>query len=113
MQVVNLQLLGAVGMDADTTSNGVLLDQVYGYSVHAIVSGGTAAGTLQLQASNDNVTAQNLVTNWVNVGSSINANANSMTNVDGVHYKWVRVKFTKSTGANTDLLTVNYYSKGP
>ena len=109
MQNVNLKLLNSVAMNASVNSAAVLLDQVFGLSVQVIATGATKAGTLTIQGSND---LNGTPTNWATIGSTINCNADSMTNLDGQHYRWVRVSFTASTGASTDKLTVQYFSKG-
>ena len=109
MQNVNIKLLDTKAMNASVNSSHVLLDQVFGLSIQVVVSGSTPAGTLQIQASND---TNGTPTNWANVGSGIACTANSMTNLDGQHYRWIRVTFTASTGAAADKLTVNYFSKG-
>jgi uncharacterized membrane-anchored protein len=113
-------LLGpSLPMDANVSSQPVLIDQVYGFAIEIASSGGTAAGSFQVQGSMADVTqaqaSAGSITTWSSVGSAIvvAAAGNTITNFDAQYYKWMRVVFTKSTGASSDTFTVKYGLKGP
>ena len=106
-------------MNATVASNPQLIDQIYGFAVEVTATGGTAAGSVQVQGSLTDVdvyaaNAGNIST-WSNISSAITISAagSQIVNFDAQYYKWFRVRFTNSTGAVTDLLTVKYGAKGP
>lgn len=62
-----------------------------------------AGATLKLQASNDN-------TNWTDIPDasySISASGNSIINVDGAAYRYVRAVFTPGSGALSMTVSLN------
>jgi hypothetical protein len=82
-------------------------------SVSAVVTGSGAAGTLQLQGSNDISTANNLPglqapTNFFNIGSSVSVSGSAATyavpvaSFSEICCRWVRCKYTSTaTGVQT------------
>lgn len=86
---------GAAG--ADFTSVEMGLGDLDRFSIQVDFTGGALAGTLWLQASNDNA-------DWVNVTDSdqaITSGASHMWNVQGAAYKFVRVFWDYTSGAGT------------
>lgn len=72
------------------------------YSIQATFSSATINGSLQLQASNDNV-------NWHDVTGGTQAIVNGEThlfNVTGGNYKFTRVAWTATSGTGTLTLMI-------
>lgn len=92
-------------MSGNIVSVATLLAQVYGYSVQAVWGGGTApTGTFTLEASNDLTDKPGDVVNWDTVtGSSlaISADGTYMWNFNGAFYRWVRLKYVRTSGNGT------------
>lgn len=121
-----IQMANAVSMSASINSNGIYLAQTFVYSLQAIWTGASAAGTVKIQISNDNVipvgyssmggVASNPsanVVNWTDypATSQTVAGAGSFFwNFSDSGYAWVRLVFTRSSG--TGSLTVNAWVKG-
>lgn len=107
-------VIDAQSLATSKTSSVINLNQIYGYCVQATVTGGTPAGSYQIQGSCDagQLPDGSDVTNWFNVGSSVTISAAGTvgTNVDGAHYRWLRVVFTQNSGVGT--LTVKVSFKG-
>lgn len=95
--------------NATANSNAIGASQWVTASFMAFFTDGTAAGTLQLQYSNDNPTGnpQFVPTNWANVPgatatAAVSAGANSTVYVP-VNFvaRWYRISWTRSAGAGT------------
>lgn len=98
-------LSSAVSLAASVNSNAGNVSQVLGYSIQAIISGGTSpTGTLKLQYSNDG-------TNWDDISGatwSVTDNGNRMFNQSGVYYNYVRAVYTRTSGTgNLSLVLVS------
>lgn len=110
MRSLNEPILTAGDASGNLTSDPVPLEYQYGISIQAVITG-TAAGTLNLQGSNDfgNVPPGGPdrgqgVTNWTDIaGSSAPVTgAGTVTwNFQGVYYKWIRMVYTASSGTGT------------
>lgn len=87
------------------TSDAKWLGHIANYSIQLIVSGGTApTGSFTLEASNDATDNAANVSNWATVSSSsigITDNGTVFWNVSDCGYKWVRVRYTRSSGSGT------------
>lgn len=116
---VQLVLNGSMGASLNT--NGVELSSYFTGSIHAIWTGGSAAGSLALQWSNDNVVVlpgsanpSSNVVNWNDYSGTAStvAGAGQFGWIldDNLGYKWLRVVFTRVSG--TGSLTVNFMGKG-
>lgn len=113
MQTANsniLSLFDSTNMASATCkTNAILLDQIYGLSI-SLVWTGSPVGTLTLEASNDIVTAGNTQpTNWDTITGSTLAitGADHVTyNINGSFYKYIRVKYTKTSGTGTITVAV-------
>jgi hypothetical protein len=112
MKFISDIIVDSASMAADVTSEGILLDQIYGLSFQCIYSG-SPVGDLILQASCDDVTKPELATTWTNISGAtvaIAAAGSTLFNVDRVYYKFIRVFFDRSSGSGS--LTVTYNGKG-
>lgn len=103
---------------ATLTSDGLDLQQVPLASIHAVFTG-SPVGTLTLEVSNDKVAAVNgsnqatNVTTWTTyTGSSqsISASGDFLYNLLSTGYRWIRLKYTRTSG--TGSLTVTSVTKG-
>lgn len=103
---------------ASLTTIGLDIQQLYSYAIGAVFSG-TMAGSFILQVSSDLVLmapgsdpAANVV-NWYDYTSSsqtISAGGNFLWNVTPAGYRWVRLKYTRSSGSGS--LSVYFDGKG-
>jgi hypothetical protein len=112
MKFVNDVIVDAESVAITFESDAVLLDQIYGFSFHAIISG-SPNGSIKLQASNDPVRNGDDVANWIDVANSsqsVTVAGQFFWNVDASFYKWVRVVYTAVSGSGS--CTVNYSAKG-
>lgn len=121
-----VQLANAASMGASINSKGMELFQGFVYSIQAIWTGASAAGTIKIQVSNDNVPpvqyssmgddASNpsaRVINWIDypaTDQTISGPGQFMWNFSDTGYAWVRVVFTRASG--TGSLTINAWIKG-
>ena len=94
-------------MTADRTSEVILLDHQYGYSVQ-IAWTGTPTGDFTLEASNDNTTFITVSGSTVAAGGGA---GNHLWEVDVAMYRYVRVKYTFTSGTGTWTQALSY-SKG-
>lgn len=121
-----IQLANGGSLGANFNSNGIYLNQTFVYSIQAIWTGASAAGTIQIEISNDNVPpvlysslgspASNPSANVVNwtpypaTQQTVAGAGSFMWNFSDAGYGWVRLNFAYSSG--TGLLTVNAWTKG-
>ena len=117
-----LNLLTNGSMGSSINSFGMDLNQMYLTTVQAVWTGGSAAGTIQLQLSCDNVKPVNIVgvdpaanvVNWdVYTGSAVTVSgAGSQAWIVGqVGFRWLRVQYVFSSGTGSLLVQAN--TKGP
>jgi hypothetical protein len=107
-------------MNQNLFSNGIDLNQVYTFSIQAVWTGSTAAGSLFLQISDDIVPEEQPfsnpsanVVNWSTyTGSStpVAGPGNFLWNVVTSGFRWVRLAYTFTSG--TGNLTAVYSGKG-
>lgn len=94
---------------ANVTSSAYQLGDQQTFSCEVVFSGGggNLAGTLTLQASNDETGASNFIT-VSGSSQAVTSSASHMWNVTGAGYRWVRVfwNYTSGTGNITANLTV-------
>lgn len=117
MQNPNGLIINAVSDAADATSDAIRAWQWVYVSFMAYFSESTAAGTIQIQYSNDplngQVPSQFTPTNWADVpGSTATATVTSGGTVtvyvpNGFVAQWYRIKFTRSGGAGTFSVSYN------
>lgn len=116
MRFVNLNVLSA----ADTASaTGIQVDsnQLIAASFHFYFGDSTAAGTVQVQASNDpyqdHYQASNFtVVHWANIPSAsatITAGASAIIQISDFSYRWLRVIYTSSSGGSSTV-TCNMFA---
>ncbi len=99
MRVKNLNMIpaGSVSISANATLEEVCVEHISDYSIQLVFSGTAPTGTFSLQYSNDDVDP----TNWTDDSDSeqdITAGGNLMWNVENAGYKWVRVKYARTSG---------------
>lgn len=102
----------------DQSSNGAAIDssQLVSSSFHIVPGKNDDAGTLKIQASNDEFNgAQNFApTNWVdipNATSSISSGAPALITIANLSYRWLRVSYTRSGGgSSTTFMVVNMFA---
>ncbi len=94
------------------TSAAVLAENLFAISAVAIASS-TEAGTLKIQASNDNPLGSAAITNWVDIPSAtVTVTAGSTVTIPKTEicYQWVRFVYTHSGG--TGNITVQIKALG-
>jgi hypothetical protein len=105
IHVASIQLLDASSMGADVTSDAVNINSVVCYSVHCVwENGSSTGGSLELQASNDNVNFVSVATQAIATDSG-----NYMFNVEKAGYSYFRIFYDRSAGSGD--LTANYTLK--
>lgn len=109
MHVERKQIVTNGSLGADLVSIGMPIDQMQFASIQAEWTGGTAAGTLKIQISNDIVTPSttadpgaNVVnwSDWTGSSTTVAGAGNFGWNVES-GYSWVRLVFTRSGGTGT------------
>lgn len=99
----NKKVLDAVSMASNQTSDTFELNDASGYCVHSIFTG-APVGSLIVEASNDG-------TNFVAEDThAVSAAGQRLYNKDGAYYKYVRVRYSFTSG--TGSLTSYVSSKG-
>lgn len=106
-------------MSLSVTSTTIPLDQVFGYSVQAVyTTGGTLAGTLELQAScnhqEDNEKNVIVAGDWVTVKNSpvvLTGAGSYIWNVQDPNYLWARLVYTPDP-SDTGTLNATVTTKG-
>lgn len=119
---VNSKTLSWTGADftADNTTEWYKLTHMKGYSV-SVVATGTGAGTCVLQGSDDFGSGESAADESIGVSNPVDITGSSfavsnttgspfMINAPNTFYKWVRVKFTFTSGTGT--LVVRIQAKG-
>lgn len=104
-----------VSAQSNATTSFAAMDTSQWYALSLVVnfSDASAAGTLKLQASNDPPGGQTLAagfvpTNWVDITNAtvtVASGATSIIPYTLASYRWIRIVWTRSSGAGT--LTVN------
>lgn len=93
------------------------LEQFDGFSATVVVSGGgSPVGTLVLEASNDDVhdppssdvdSSAMTFTEIADSAEAVSADGSVTWNVSGAYYLWVRVRWTKTSGTGSLVLSIN------
>lgn len=97
-------VLSATTMAGSTVvySDPIDLENVYCMALQLIPAGTTAAGSIQLQASNQNGRSEQggEITAWANVGTPLTLSdlASQMIEEDAVGFKWLRIQYTPNAG---------------
>jgi hypothetical protein len=113
MRIKNDSIVVAQSMGADVASDIVFLGHIYGFAIQALWSAGsTPTGTLKVQGSCDNGVSDSDptgVTNWEDIATqAVSGNTGAkLFNLDGQHYKWVRLAYTRSGGSATLNARIN------
>lgn len=105
------KVLSSGSMGATVSSNGIDIGRYSSASFQAVWSGGgSPVGTFTLEVSNDDVQPSSSgdeaanVTNWTTYGNSsiaISGDGDLGYNLDGIGYRWARVKYTRTSGTAT------------
>ncbi len=115
MRTVNVNVLSAT----DTAShNGAAIDsnQLIWVSFQAVFGDSTAAGTFEIQASNDLYADRYqsylfTPTNWTTVGTAaVSSGASEMIVINPVTYRWLRVVYISASGGSSTI-NVNMYAQ--
>jgi len=116
MRINNQAIFTNGSLGADLASAPIKLDSIYLASVAATWTGGTAAGTLKVQFSDDdpNFGDGDDITNWYDAITSGCVNPAAAVSVagagsqlweigaqGGVPHKWMRLVFTRTSGTGT------------
>lgn len=92
-------------MSGNINSSPTNLNECVSYSIQAVMTG-SPTGTIELQASNDNVkSSAEAPVNWTTITESeadITAAGTYMVNVELPSYSWVRLVYTR-TGGNGSM----------
>jgi hypothetical protein len=110
MKYVNCNVLSA--SDA-SSQDGIVIEssQLFSASFQAYFGDDTAAGTVQIQASNDEFNAfyQPSVftpTNWTNIpnaSATVTAGASVLITLQYLSYRWMRAIYTSNSGGSTTV----------
>lgn len=120
MRFAPIQILTNGDLSADVYSEIIDLNQIFSYSIQAVWTGSSAAGTLKLQVSDDMAgyygqsNSTSFVVNWSDyTGSSttVSGPGNFLWNVTDVGYRWVRLAFIAS-GGSSGSINATYSGKG-
>lgn len=105
------KLLDAGSMGATVNSNGMDVSGASLFSCQAVwTGGGSPVGTFTVEVSNDDVQKSTSgndsanVTNWTTYGNSsiaISGDGDLGYNIDGLAYRWARIKYTRTSGTAT------------
>lgn len=95
-QTLDLTILAATSMGASFNTPGIDVSQYYTYSIQVNIGVGDSVGTMLVQVSDDN-------TNWSDYPESSNTIDSASATTDFwevivVGHRWVRVKYTRSSG---------------
>jgi hypothetical protein len=115
MRQLNQAIVNAAS-NATTTFSQIDVGQMYEVSLIANFSDAAAAGTLKAQVSNDVPPNGNplgfIATNWVDLPSATVTVASGATSIVpmpvNMTYRWMRLVWTKTAGAGTITVNVNY-----
>lgn len=118
MKYINNSILTASDA-ASATGSKVNMDDILYVSFQVVFGDASAAGTLKIQASNDECGSGNqpssfVPTNWSDLsGVSVTATAGGVLLIPktDVCYRWIRAVYT-STGAGSTTITVNMMALG-
>lgn len=114
-----LPVVSAQSMGASFNSIGVDVNQLNLMAIQAVWTGATAAGSVKVQVSNDNVrlgTGSNPAANVVNwtdyTGSSstVAGPGDVLYNMTFSGYRWARIVFTRTSGTGT--MNATFSGKG-
>lgn len=99
---LNKLVISAGDMSSDITSPSLDIAEVGGFAVHNIWTG-SPTGNIIVQASNDD-------SNWFNVDTQAAGGSagNDIVNIDGAHYRYVRVFYDATSGSGS----LNSYISG-
>lgn len=92
----------SVTAEADKTSGVVDLSGIYGFFLQWQLAG-TITGNIVVQASADGVNYYDVSTTAVGTG---------FVNLDAQFYKYMKVKFSRTTGTITDTISAQVFCKG-
>ena len=114
MRTQNKQIITNGDLSGNVTAPAILLENIYGYSVQAVLTG-SPVGSIKLQASDDEGTdlIGGGVTNWTDITESITAvttSGNIIWNVTSSFYRWARVVYVFTSGSGT--LNARFNIKG-
>ncbi len=116
MRYAPINLANAVVMNGTFNSNGVNLNQIGLYSVQAVWTGASAAGTVKLQVSNDPVqpvispmtaNPSGNVVNWSDYSGTsqvVSGPGSFFWKINDVSELWMRFVFTFSSGTGSLLV---------
>lgn len=115
MNVIEKKIFDAVALPASGSVNSLGIDvwQMSVASIQAVWTGASVAGTLQVQVSNDLVSAPASVVNWSDyTGNSkaVSGPGNVMFLLPDAGYRWVRLQYAASS--NTGVIDATLLAKG-
>ncbi len=125
MRITNKVIFSAESLGASVNSAPIKLDSLYLVAVAAVWTGGTAAGTLKIQFSEDDPSFGDGddITGWHDAianGCVVPATAVTVAGAGsqlweiggngGVPHKWMRLVFTRTSG--TGVLEAKFNAKG-
>ena len=110
--VLNAAIYTNKAVGATFSSSAIQLDSSTGISISAIFSSSSSiSGSISLEASNK-ATLPTADADFVAISSSsqaVTADGNIMYNIYPVYYKWIRLKWTHTSGSS--VLNANYNLK--
>ena len=113
MRTNNDIIVNGEDASASITSEPYSLQNMIGFSITASFVGGTPAGTIKLQISNDRADNGAPPSTWVDLlkptdsSTAISAAGNVVWNYQNAFYRWVRVVWTRTGGSSTLTVTAN------
>lgn len=101
------KILNNTSMATDVTSIGYSASHLM--SIQNVFSG-SPVGSIKLQSSNDQVTTEDLITNWYDVEDStkvVNGSGIGNYNIHDFAFKWIRIKYTATSGTGNITSIIN------
>ena len=111
MKYVNINVMADADDSMDQNGSQIEASQLYAASFQAYFGDDTAAGTLKVQASNDECfvfyqPGNFTVTNWTdipNASASVSSGASVLIPTLQLSYRWLRVVYTAGSGGSTTI----------
>lgn len=104
MKTLQVVALDNVTCEASQSSNPIDLNGIYGFFAQWLIAG-TVGGNMIMQGSVDGVTYHDISTTSI-------SGTKGYVNLDAQYYRWLIVKFSRTSGLVTDKLTAQVFLKG-
>jgi hypothetical protein len=104
MKTLQVVALDNVACDVSQSSQPIDLNGIYGFFAQWLITG-TVTGNMIMQGSVDGVTYHDISTTSI-------SGTKGYVNLDAQYYRWLIVKFSRSSGTASDKITAQVFLKG-